>query len=294
VYLTDSATCRGIAGRSYTLKIKTQNGDEVESMQEQLLAPIEIDRVYAEVEHKSDPALFHGRDGYQFYIDINSLPSSNSFFLWSMQSTYKFRADYEIYAYYSDGTRHKVINGDTLRVCYRNVDILDIFTLNANDLKQTDVRHFPLNFEDNYTKALSLRYSLNVKQFNINESCYNYWNTIKKLRDVQGDLFTQQPFQAKNNLINVTHPETPVLGYFTVAGLSEKRIFVNHPAIENRFDVCAITGDPPKHFDDFLLHHPDLWPYFLPDISFGDHFLDQECIDCRRKGVLEKPSFWVD
>src|SRR3954468_11897732 len=51
VYLTDSATCRGIAGRSYTLKIKTQNGDEVESMQEQLLAPIEIDRVYAEVEH---------------------------------------------------------------------------------------------------------------------------------------------------------------------------------------------------------------------------------------------------
>lgn len=296
VYKTDSASFRGVVGRSYKLTIVTKNGDVVESSEEPLLKALEIENVYGEVEHKSDPELHFGKDGYQFYIDLKPLPSSNNFLMWNMQCTYKFRADYPIYSYYDNGVRHEVENKDTLRTCYRNKDILDLFILNTNDLKQTSVKRFPLNFEDNYTKALSIRYSLLVKQFNISESCYNYWSTIKKLRDVQGDLYTQQPFQAKNNIYNLTHPETPVLGYFTVGGYSEKRIFVNHPAIEDRFDICVIQGDPVKHLDDFLLKHPSLWPYFFPDPAYGDHMLDQECLDCRGKGksVLEKPSFWVD
>lgn len=294
VYKTDSASFRTVPGRRYKLTIVTKDGDEIQSTEEQLLNSVPIDRVYEEFQHKSDPKLYYGRDGYQFYVDVGTLPAKSNFFLWKLDCTYKFRVDYEISSYYDNGKRHDVIRGDTLRECYRNVDILELFMTNTKDLQQSTVKHFPLNYEDNYTKALSIRYSLFVKQFVINESCFNYWSTIKKLRDEQGDLFTQQPFQLKNNVFNVTHSDVPVLGYFVVAGYAEKRIFVNPPPVENRHDTCSIQGDPVKHLDDFLSKRPALWPYFFPDKKYGDHFLDQECIDCRRIGVLEKPSFWVE
>lgn len=296
VYQTDPTTFKTVAGRSYKISISTPDGEMYESAQEELLKPVGIQNVYAEYEHRNDPKLFFGRDGYQFYLDTEAPPTTSNFLLWQLQCTYKFQVDFEIDAYYADNKRTQVINGDTLRTCYRTIDMLDFFLLNANVLKQSQVRRVPLNYEDNYTKALSMRYSLRVQQYTINEAAFTYWNTIKKIRDSQGDLYSQQPFQVNNNLINLTHPEKKVLGYFTVAGIAEKRIFVNRPPYQAHFDVCKITGDGVKHLDDKLKLRPDLWPFFLVDPKEynGDFWVDQSCVDCRKTGVLEKPSFWVD
>jgi hypothetical protein len=295
VYKTDSASFRAIPGRKYKLTILAPNGEEIESTEEQLPNSVAIDKLYEEFQHRSDPQKYYGRDGFQFFVDLGTLPTRDNFFLWKLDCTYKFKVDYEISSYYTDGKRYDVIKGDTLRECYRNVDILDFYLLSTKDLQQPIVKRFPLNYEDNYTKALTIRYSLFVKQYAINESSFEYWNAIKKMRDGQSDLFSQQPFQVKNNIFNLTHTDVPVLGYFTVAGYSEKRIFVDHPpTLENRYDTCSIQGDPVKHLDDYLRRHPALWPYFFPDKSYGDRLLDQECIDCRKIGVQQKPSFWVD
>lgn len=296
VYQTDPFAMQGIVGRKYKLLITTPEGDNYESAEEELKKPIQIQSVYAELQHKTDPKLFYGRDGYQFYLDAETPTEGNNFLMWSLQSTYKFRADFEIDSYYANGTRYPVDDGDTLRVCYRTVDILDLFLWSTDQSSQLPIKRMALNYEDNYTKALSIRYSLNVDQFTISESAFNYWSTIKKLRDMQGELYTQQPYQVKNNLTNKTNPEKPALGYFMVAGLSEKRIFVNHPQIDNHFDVCSLPGAPTKHLEDKLKLRPDLWPFFLVDPKQyqGDYWIDQSCLDCRKTGVLQKPGFWVD
>lgn len=296
VYVTDSAVFKTNTGRTYTLHILTPDGNEYESAKEMLLPPVGIQSVYGELQHKNDPKLFYGRDGYQFYIDLEPQTNNNDFLMWRLQSTYKFTTDLELYAYYTDGVRHLVDDGDSLRTCYRTVDILDLFTFSSKALNPDGRKKIPLNYEDNYTKALSIRYSLKVTQFTISETAFNYWNIVKKMRDMQGDLYSQQPFQVNNNLKNKTHPEKIALGYFTVGGVSEKRIFVNRPAIEDHFDVCTLTGEPVKHLDDKLKLRPDLWPFFLVDpVKYhGDFWVDQECIDCRKLGVLEKPSFWID
>ena len=215
----------------------------------------------------------------------------------TVQSTYKFRTDFQTYAYYANGKRNKIVNRDTVSVCYRTVDVLDLFLFNGNLSKQLPIKRMPLHYEDNYTKALSIRYSLKVSQFTITKPAYEYWNTIKKLRDMQGELYTQQPYRIKNNLRNKTHPEKPALGYFTVAGIMEKRIFVNPPKnFQGRYDMCTVDDAPVKHLDDMLSNRPDLWPFFLidPAIYQGDFWVDRECVDCRTRGVLEKPKFWID
>lgn len=295
-YQTDSSAFMTGIGRTYKLSIITPDGDVYESVPATLLQPIGIQSLYAELQHKQDPELFFGRDGYQFYLDAETPTSSDNYLMWRLQSTYKFRTDLELYAYYTDGKRHKVKDGDSLRTCYRTVDILDLYTLNTNILNQLEIKKVPLNYEDNYTKALSIRYCLKAMQYTINKEAFNYWNTIKKIRDMQGELYTQQPYQIKNNIKNITHPEKIALGYFTVAGKTEKRFFVNHPPVDNHFDVCTLNGAPAKYLDAQLKEMPELWPFFLVDPAKygGDFWVDQECIDCRKLGVLEKPDFWVD
>jgi hypothetical protein len=295
-YETDSASFRGVAGRTYKLNISSPDGESYESPAEELLKTIGIESVYSMQEHREDPNLYFGKDGYQFYINTETPFQKENFLLWTLQCTYKFKTDFGINAYYDDEKVNLVLDGDSLRTCYRTIDILDIFVLSTKGLVQPQIKNIPLNFEDNYTKALSIRYSLKVSQFTLNEAAYGYWSTIKKLRDMGSDLYTTQPYQVKNNLVNLTHPERPALGYFTVAGYSEKRIFVNHPNVKDLYDVCALSGAPVKHLYDKLRLRPDLWPYFLvdPAIYHGDFFVDQECVDCRKKGVLERPNFWID
>ena len=77
-----------------------------------------------------------------------------------------------------------------------------------------------------------------VKQLSISEGTFNFYNAIKEQDIEQGNLWTQQPFQILGNMHNVNYSEKPVLGYFIVAGASEKRIFVNRPALTFYYNIC--------------------------------------------------------
>jgi hypothetical protein len=294
IYQTDSASFRGIVGRKYKLNISTTDGESYESAAEELLKGIAIQSVNAEVEHKTDPKLILGRDGYQFYVDAETPATASNYLMWRMQCTYKFQSDFLIYSYWENG-EHLVRNTDTFMICYRTLDIAEVYLLNTNELKQKEIKRIPIHYEDNYTKALTIRYSLKVSQFTLNEAAYTYWSWVKKMMSEGGDLYTTQPFQVHNNLVNRTHSDKPVLGYFVVAGLSEKRIFVNHPLITNRMDVC----DPPDPKDPpitWYQNNPAVWPVFLVSLTGTGKglYLPQECMDCRVLGTKIKPAFWEE
>jgi hypothetical protein len=294
IYQTDSLAFRGIAGKKYKLNISTPDGETYESRSEELVKALAIQSLEAQVEHKGDPNVFAGRDGYQFYVNAETPATRDNYLMWKMECTYKFQSDYLIYSYWDNG-EHLVSHTDTFMICYRTLDIAELYLLNTNEQSQKEIKKIPIHYEDNYTKALTIRYSLKVSQFTLNEAAFTYWNAVKKMMSEGGDLYTTQPFQVRNNLINRTHPDKPVLGYFTVAGLSEKRIFVNHPAIKNRMDVC----DPPDPKDPPIVwyqNNPAVWPVFLVSLTGTGKgmYLPQECVDCRILGTQTKPSFWED
>lgn len=294
IYQSDSTAFRGIAGRSYQLSVSTGEGELVESALDELMPGLKIQSIDAELEHKDDPDLFYGRDGYQFYLNTETPASKDNYILWRLQTTYKFRTDYGIFSYIDKNGQYQLMaSGDSLRTCYKNADVLKILLLNTSDFAKPEIKHYPLYYEDNYTKALSIRYSLKVNQYTINESAFNYYNTIKKISESGGNLYTTQPFQVGNNLKNVTHSDKPVLGYFLVAGISEKRIFVNKPPIVFRYDMCH-PGEPQRFIVEKMLNRPDLWPVYFAETEMGMYYLDQECVNCLTNGTQAKPSFWVE
>jgi len=257
VYKTDSLGMQGVVGRKYKVKISAPDGRLYESYEEVLKSGAGIDSVYGEVEYKNNPTLPYRREGLQFYTDVENVLETPSYYLWFLESTYKFRVDLPV-------------TGSPFKECYRTQIIKEIYTLNTAEQSQHQGMRTLLNYEDNYSKALTMRYSLKVNQYTLNERAYTFWNTLKKMNADQGSLYTQQPFQVRGNVINMNDPGERVLGYFMVAGMDEKRMFVDRPPIIFRYSVCV----------------EDTGPNAVPAAP--------ACYDCRVDGYLKKPDFWID
>ncbi len=299
VYKTDSLTgLQGIVGRKYKCTILTPGGERYESEEQLIKKDAGIKSVYAEVEHHADPKFFYGRNGYQFFVDIEKPLTDSACFLWQLECTYKFNVDTLIYYYYEGGGVIKPFsNHDSLLTCYRTEPIKKIYVLNTTSQSEELLTRFPLNYEDNYSEALRIRYSLNVTQLTINRSAYTYWNSLKKIMENQGELYAQQPYQVKSNVINVRNPDKPALGFFMAAGLSEKRVFVDKIGPPYFYDTNCGKPVPPFDGDllsELLITEPADWPIYLFGLVSDAATYDQKCIDCRKKGILKKPDFWVE
>jgi hypothetical protein len=110
-------------------------------------------------------------------------------------------------------------------------------------------------------------------------------------------LYSKQPFQIRGNISNIADSKEIVLGQFMVAGVSEKRVFVDKPPapVKMRFPKCEFTDDVYQNFGAIFEFPPSSWPMFATRGPKGNALPNQWCMDCRESGgVIEKPDFWID
>ena len=294
-YLTAPDGIRGEVGKKYKIRILTPDGDTYESDFEKLTAPVEIQSVYAEIAYKHDDELAHELSGYQFYVDTKPATKDTNYLMWTMESTYKFKTDFLAYYIFDNGQLSNFPKIDSLNVCWRSTKILQFFTYETSHLSQPVITHFPLNFVSTEDKQLSIRYSLKVRQLSISKKAFDFWDNIRQQNESQGSLYTSQPYQIRGNVQNVNDPGKPAFGYFQVAGVSERRIFVNRPALPFYFGHCMLSRADFEDAGHVYLTHPVFWPVYLTKEGGRMALPDQGCIDCRQKGgTINKPDFWED
>jgi len=288
-YMAEDSAFRGQVDELYQLHINLPNGQSYQSEICKLRAPSPIDSVYGIIESPEDPN-DSGFPGLQFYVDNHSEVNDTSYYLWKLYETFKYKSDFDIdYSY--EGEFFPYPDPDSLRTCWRSSKVNEIIFASTQYLDPTAVNQFPLHFVSTATKRLSIKYSLLVQQLSISESVFNFYNTIKEQNIDQGDLWTRQPIQILGNMHNVTNPDEPVLGYFVVAGASEKRVFVNPPALTFYYNRCTPDFDL-----RFIAYEAEsTWPIYIDDIMFlGWAKADERvCFDCRLEGgSLTPPDFW--
>jgi hypothetical protein len=297
-YLSSADGMQGIVGRKYKIALQSPEGKIYSSDFVELREPVGIQSVYAKVEYKQSQTRPFEIPGYQFYIDTYLGQNDSTFFLWSMVETYKFESDYLIFFYF-DGVLHVNENSDSLKTCWHTEKVYSFFIENTMALSEPRLTNYPLSFVDTKTRRLSIRYSLLVDQYTISAGAYQYWNAVKEQNTETGGLYTRQPYQLRGNVYNTSDNNEQVLGYFMVAGVSQKRIFVNRPEATVRmyYPICELWESDYRDYQEmFLGSTPDEWPLFVTEDARGIRALpNQKCIDCTQKGgVLEKPDFWVD
>lgn len=278
-------------GDSYQLHIIHPNGNKYESDLCILAQPSPIDSIYGVVESYEEANVSHDIVGLQFYVDNHSVGGDTVNYLWRLSQTYKYRASFSL-DYMWKGRMIEVNSPDSLRTCWRTKPVVDIFTYSTRFLDNSTIVKYPLNFVSTETKMLSIRYSLFVEQLTISNNALTFWDAVMKQNAGQDNLYNQQPVQIRGNVINVLDESEVVLGYFTVAGISQKRIFVNRPPISFYYNNCE------PDFEGMMMLGMSSsvdWPVFVTEVSGQGMALagSDVCFDCRLEGgSLTPPDFW--
>ena len=293
-YTTSENGIQGTPGKSYKISIQLQDGTHYESEYQKMPPSISIDSVGTGLEYRylslEEPEV----PGYQFYVTTGLAENSENYLLWSLEATYKYHADFTIDYVYDNYMIEPYPNPTEFKTCWRTDQVNEIFTFNTAALSQPKIERLPLHFERVDQREISIRYSLLVKQFTITQEAYTFWNNVQGQIENQETLYNSQPFQFRGNIYNINNPDETILGFFMVAGLNEKRIFVDHPEeLDLSYSYCS-----PDYFSlsSIGLVHPSNWPiYIYEDEAEELAVANEQCFDCRKlDGTLTRPEFWED
>ncbi len=299
-YMTSFGGIQGEIGTGYKISIITPEGVHYNSDFEKLQPSTGIDTIYHELEYREVSDGLHAINGVQFYITTNTAEQDTNYYLWRLESCFKFNANHRV-RYIFDGNFHNFTPSDSLFNCWRTSSAKQIFTYSTVNLNEPVIRSFPLNYVSTQTKELSVRYSLLVRQLSINQEAYRFWSSIDELEAESGSMFTKQPYQIRGNVTRMDLKSEPVLGYFLVAGISEKRIFIDRPQeldFYYQYECNLITDD----LMNMLWLMYDQWPVLLAGkITTYGHapalVADKACLDCRLEyegASITEPPFWVE
>lgn len=290
VYKTSRDGIQGEVGKSYKLSIITPEGKEYASEFIEMKPKVEIGSIRAELQLKESQNYPRPLGGYQFYV--TTMPASEEAnILWKLEETYEYTSQFKIDYIYRGMGIEEFQNSDTLYRCWKTQKINEFFVSSTRSLTGTQITNKPLHFVNSSTKRLQVRYSLLVKQYNLNNEAYNYWSDLREQIASDDFLFASQPYQMLGNVRNVDNDEEAVLGYFTVGSVTTKRAFFDKPDIEFFYDKCVPNPD----LRGLGYMGPDQFPVYLANTNVGIALASEFCFDCTLwNGKLNKPDFWVD
>ncbi|TFH27754.1 MAG: DUF4249 domain-containing protein [Bacteroidia bacterium] len=286
-------------GEEYRLLLETPDGARYESDFEKLHPAPAIDALYWKKEELPTSEPEKTMEGIRFYMDFEIEKDSGRYLRWHLVETYEMHnPEYESTEVYDTDRRFKPIPPEIdWSTCWITNQVPEIFTMDLGNVEGDTYREMPLNFVSNEGQRLKYRYSLKVRQFALSPSAYWYWDGLKNNVQSNGGLFDSQPSLTPGNICNVNDENEIVIGYFSVSGISERRIFVSDVPdlrIIPVQDFCEPAGLP---FSFSRLSRAFL-PYYIATLEIDGvnrrGNVSLECIDCseHNNSTHVVPDFW--
>jgi len=290
-YKTSEDGIQGKVGESYRLSIITPGGSEYKSEPVKMKSEVGIDEINAELQFHETNEYPRPMGGYQFFVSSQSAGEDVNL-LWRLSETYEYTSEFTIDYIYRGKGIEEYNNSDTLYRCWKTQKLNDFFVGSTRSLTGSQITNKPLHFVNTETKRLQVRYSLLVKQYHINNEAYSYWKEVREQVSNEDFLFSSQPFQILGNIKNVDKPDEAVFGFFTVASVSKKRMFIDRP-LNTEFFYSTCIPDTDLRALGYM--GPNDFPVYLTDSPEGIALGSDYCFDCTLwNGKLSKPDFWVE
>ncbi len=286
-------------GMSYMIHVVTPDGKEYESGFDKLRPVPAIDSLYYLVEHNSYASESDSISGIRFFIDFTYDDEAYEFVRWEVIETYEFHNPaMEGFVSYPGVGLIQLPDTSNYRVCYITNELHTIHSMSLAYLDFGIYIKKPFSFVPNIQQEQKLKhkYSLLIKQYSVSEQTFHYWNELKKTSQEQGWLFDRQPALLKSNIRNVNDEAEIILGFFSMAGVAEKRGFAVKPEGLDMslyewycFPVSSGPGGPGGD-EDLPVYFARAWKD--GELSFAA--VNKHCVDCRayRHSTHIIPEYW--
>ncbi len=284
----------------YTLHIKTLSGKEYISDTIRIKSTPPIDSLGFSISNNQEILSAH--------VNTHDDARSTRYYAWDFIETYEYKAP--------DSSQFKLINKEafprtveeSVFTCWRTEDPTSISIGTSLGLKDDVINRYPLLQIPKGSPKLSVRYSVLVKQRAVSALEYDFLDQLRKTTETLGGIFGTTPNSVLGNIHSISNKNEPVLGYFSGAEITEKRLFIEYLDMPDYFrtlrtndgcefeQTCPIFPDPVTPRPLFCVSIED-----LPDDAIIVRILDlnyyiftsAECGDCRVKGgTTKRPDFW--
>lgn len=235
--------------------------------------------------------------GVEVQVSAHDASNSTRYYRWEYEETWEIRSRY-FAAYKYDAPR--VVARDPINEniynCWRTQSSPSVLTGSTTQLDADVVLRKPLLLIPNASEKLSVRYSILVKQYAVDQKGYEFFQAMRKNTESLGSIFDAQPSEVRGNIQSVSDPADIVIGYITASSVTEKRIFISNSQVQDwGYSMNCITFEVANHPDSFKKYYPGLMPYEArgdgPSIV-GYYSADPSCVDCTLRGTNIKPLFW--
>lgn len=311
IYKTDSLHFHGETGNAYTLYIQTSGGKEYES-DPCIMYPVQqIDTIYytKDQEFQNNGSVI--RDGIRIFLGSkNSV--DGKYFRWIYNEWWKFSLPTpKLYDYIDQFNIPAVAL--VKRVCYCHNESDEIIIHSTESAQAGRIEKEPILFlASGMSDRLRIQYCIEIKQLSLSETEYRFWEHMKQINETGRNLFEKQPFSIIGNIHNIHDPAEPVLGYFQVSGVEQKRIYIIPEDIAEldlpvfTYECERLVVDPADYlpsqmtFDKINASYTSSGFYFIGPVHdpWGNLqklvFTTPDCADCTVRGSLTKPDFWID
>jgi hypothetical protein len=322
IYKTDSTQFNGTPGRTYVLHIKTSDGSEYES-DACLMNPVpDIDSIYFAKDQQLVNNGTQSQDGVSIYLD--SKEGDNQYYRWEYEETWKFKVPSPKKFNYikTDDPNNPIFMPitDVKEFCWKNNQSNEILIRSVSEGQSNKITKQPILFiATDESDRLLLQYSILIKQYSISKNEFDFWNNLKQINEIGGDIFAKQPYTVLSNIKNINNPKERVLGYFQVSAVSQQRKYIlykdvalmglpfySYPCKILQLDLLYLPQGclncPPPTWDDLYghlsisLNYPFTEPIFnkVSDVLLYLDFTTPECANCELTGTSKKPDFWID
>lgn len=288
VYRLNAGLKQGLPGRSYKISIETMDGEKYESDYQVLKLPVEIDRVYYEVEESLPGYASRNRKGIRFFLDSKDEHGATQYYRFDWMETWEYEVPHHKPGY------------EQHRTCWRSALSNNISISNTGTLSEDINYRKELYTVSNESNRLHMQYSSLIRQYSISPEAYDFWRRLKEMNEQSGTLFDTPPSPVIGNIQNVNDPFEPVLGFFEVSGVSEKRIFID----KEELPVDFYTTSGYNHCEFMLLEGFAarelakgwilLQTYEWMDTFWTELTNHHDCYDCTGLGTNKKPTYWLE
>jgi len=280
-YQTADLNFKGEAGKSYWVEITTADGNNYESISEEIKSPIEITSIYGE-QNDVIVDLDETLDAVSIYFDLVNEDNDSNYYLWD---------------YYASWEWHTIGNipksEDPAYICYPSESSNKVNIYDASILSKKDIKHLPLSTITEKQVNLLYEYYISVNVYSVSERCYVFWENIKKVSESNGNLFDIIPANVQGN-IECCNGNEEVLGYFQVSAYAQKGDTFHESSYDVNFtsqtpectifEISPLIYNPNKHHIVSVTSLPEGGSIFNVRHTF--------CYDCSLKYSTNKPSFW--
>jgi len=157
--------------------------------------------------------------GVQLLVTTHDPQHLVNYYQWQFAEAWEYHANFFAYVIFENGAIVDRDSSQQVYACWSTANSTDILVGSNAGLSQGIIYEQPLTTIPPASVKLSVEYSILVKQSGLTKDAYTFWQNLKANTEELGSLFGPLPSEVSRNIVCVSEPSLPVLGYISAGNV---------------------------------------------------------------------------